>query len=135
MDPSHNKQHDLSLPPPSFEVPMNADELEKKQPAASPEQSKPVVGADPAQTTSLNIFAQVPIASKAILPSTSLTVPTATPIAASDADLIEKEWVEKAKAIVVQTRDDPRTQSQQVNNLKVDYMKKRYSKDIKIAEE
>jgi hypothetical protein len=55
-----------------------------------------------------------------------------TPAVADDIDLIEKEWVEKAKHIVAQTRTDPYQQNSQMTNFKADYMKKRYNKDIKI---
>ncbi|NDC22375.1 hypothetical protein EBZ57_03330 [bacterium] len=49
-----------------------------------------------------------------------------------DGDLIEKEWVEKAKQIVEKNRDDPYKQSEELNVFKADYMKKRYNKDIKV---
>jgi hypothetical protein len=63
-------------------------------------------------------------------PSTAAITAT-TPAVANDIDLIEKEWVNKAKAIVAQTRTDPHAQNQQMNVMKADYMKKRYNKDIK----
>lgn len=53
---------------------------------------------------------------------------------ADDADLIEKEWVTKAKKIVDQTRNDPREQSKQMYHVKADYIKKRYNKDLKVNE-
>jgi len=56
------------------------------------------------------------------------------PSVASDADLIEKEWVLKAKSIVSRTKDDPRKQSNEINQFKADYIKKRYNKDIKVSE-
>lgn len=56
------------------------------------------------------------------------------PPAASDIDLIEKEWVDKAKSIVKQTRNDPYAQEQEVSRLQADYIKKRYGKDIKTAD-
>lgn len=58
----------------------------------------------------------------------------ATPAIADDVDLIEKEWVEKAKQIVAQTRHDPYLQNREMNRMKADYMKKRYGKDIKLEE-
>jgi len=54
------------------------------------------------------------------------------PATADDSDLIEKEWVERAKAIVEGTRNDPYLQNKELNNFKADYMKKRYNKDIKV---
>lgn len=57
-----------------------------------------------------------------------------TPPIAEDADLIEKEWVEKAKQIVQRTRQDPHQQNKEMNVMKADYLKKRYNKDIKLSE-
>jgi hypothetical protein len=58
----------------------------------------------------------------------------ATPMLADDADLIEKEWVVKAKQIVERTKNDPYTQSLEMNKFKAGYMKKRYNKDVKVPE-
>ena len=58
-----------------------------------------------------------------------------TPDIAEDVDLIEKEWVEKAKHIVSQTKNDPREQNVEISKLKADYMKKRYNKDLEIDSE
>lgn len=57
-----------------------------------------------------------------------------SPGVAEDVDLIEKEWVIKAKAIVDKTKDDPNKQNQDINKFKADYLKRRYSKDIKVSE-
>lgn len=56
-------------------------------------------------------------------------------MAADDADLIEKEWVLKAKAIVEHTKDDPHSQNYQMSRFKADYLKKRYNKDVKVSSE
>jgi hypothetical protein len=64
---------------------------------------------------------------------TSADPATATYIA-DDADLIEKEWVTRAKAIVMQTKDDPHAQNREMSKVKADYLKKRYNKDLKISE-
>lgn len=58
-----------------------------------------------------------------------------TPASADDADLIEKEWVIKAKQIVQQTKEDPYTQNKEITKFKAEYMKKRYNRDIKLIEE
>jgi hypothetical protein len=55
------------------------------------------------------------------------------PASASDDDVIEKEWVDKAKKIVTQTKDDPYKQEQEVSKLQADYLKKRYGKEVKLA--
>lgn len=57
-----------------------------------------------------------------------------TPLVANDDDLIEKEWVDKAKKIVADTRHDPYKQEEAVSILQVDYLKKRYGREIGAAE-
>lgn len=55
------------------------------------------------------------------------------PALASDDEVIEKEWVDKAKKIVDQTKDDPYQQEKEVSKLQADYLKKRYGKDVKLS--
>ncbi len=62
------------------------------------------------------------------------TTTTVAAITADDGDLIEKEWVNKAKAIVEKTQNDPYQQSKELNFLRAGYMQKRYSKIIKLSE-
>ena len=57
------------------------------------------------------------------------------PAVADDNDLIEQEWVDKAKAIVERTHDDPHLQNQEMNKFKAEYIKKRYNREIKVTEE
>lgn len=58
-----------------------------------------------------------------------------TPMTAGDVDLIEKEWVEKAKKVVAQTKHDPHLQEQAVSRLQADYLQKRYGKEVKLPSE
>lgn len=53
-------------------------------------------------------------------------------LAADDADLIEKEWVQKAKKIIERTSDDPHAQKKELSQFSADYLKKRYGKDIAV---
>ena len=57
------------------------------------------------------------------------------PDVAEDIDLIEKEWVKKAKEIVNATYGDPYTQNNQISKMKVEYIKKRYNREIKTRDE
>jgi hypothetical protein len=52
------------------------------------------------------------------------------PVVANDDDLIEKEWVDKAKKIIMQTKDDPYRREQEVSRLQADYLRKRYGKEV-----
>lgn len=56
------------------------------------------------------------------------------PEIADDNDLIEKEWVNKAKNIIEKTKNDPHQQSDAITLFKADYIKKRYNKTIKTDE-
>jgi hypothetical protein len=55
------------------------------------------------------------------------------PTVAGDDDLIEKAWVEKAKEIVTETRDNPHKRDEEVGKLQVDYLKKRYGRRLGVA--
>jgi len=52
------------------------------------------------------------------------------PTVAGDDDLIEKEWVIKAKKIVSETRDDPHKREEVVSKLHVAYLKERFGREI-----
>lgn len=57
-----------------------------------------------------------------------------SPLVANDDDLIEKEWVDRAKRIVSETQNDPRQRDDRINILKVDYVKKRFGRELGAAE-
>jgi hypothetical protein len=67
--------------------------------------------------------------------ATPTTQSTGTsPAVAGDEDVIEKEWVDKAKQIILETKDDPYGRSARVNELQKDYLRKRYSKELGASE-
>jgi hypothetical protein len=53
-----------------------------------------------------------------------------SPIVANDDDLIEKEWVDKAKKILAETRDDPYKREQEISKLQIEYIRRRYGRQI-----
>lgn len=69
----------------------------------------------------------VPAAEPASATSPSSTSPL---IATVDEDVIEKEWVDKAKQIVAATADDPHARSDQVSALQKEYLEKRFNKEL-----
>lgn len=81
--------------------------------------------------TAVPVAPQAPVAPPPQAPSASTS---ATPLVAADEDLIEKEWVDKAKQIIEQTKDDPHARSKMVTELQRDYMQKRYGKVIGATE-
>ena len=56
------------------------------------------------------------------------------PTLANDDDLIEKEWVDKAKTIIAETQNDPYRREQEVTRLQADYLRKRYGKELGTAD-
>lgn len=52
------------------------------------------------------------------------------PSVAGDDDLIEKEWVDKAKKILAETKDDPYRREREISKLQIEYIKKRYGRVI-----
>jgi hypothetical protein len=140
MDPHQEKTSGLGLPQPSTEqsaagfgahhsthgreirpITMDAPPLPFVPPADSaapvpmPAQPIPILtGADPAAAAA---------AQAADNPSDE------------DIDALDEEWVNKAKAIVDRTKGDPYLESKEISKAKADYLRVRYNKKIKIAEE
>lgn len=69
------------------------------------------------------------------VPTTNVQVPAATDssLVAGDDDLIEKEWVDKAKSIIAATKDDPYRREQEISKLQIEYIRKRYGRTIGTA--
>jgi hypothetical protein len=122
--------------PQSFELPPSSDELDKspdnalekaplqesgpsKEGAAAPMPLLPVIPTtDPVK---IPVLSDDEDTTSAISPSSYST---------SNPDRIEKEWVDKAKAIVAKTQDDPYEQKQEMSKVKAEYIKKRFNKTI-----
>jgi hypothetical protein len=135
MNPSSNETN-LNLPPPVQEQATgNSGETSSanpEQPNAAAEQAS-----QPPQTMPIAVPAMpVPTATNTQAVDQNTTNSTTQPVVdnTEDSDLIEKEWVTKAKQIVERTREDPHKQSQELTVFKADYMKRRYNKSIKLAE-
>lgn len=92
--------------------------------------------------------APAPIVAQPVLPPPVVAVPQPAtpapqqpapavddlPMVANDDDLIEKEWVDKAKKIIVETKDDPYRREQEVGRLQADYLYKRYGRKLGASE-
>lgn len=118
-------------------------------PPVSPNGSEFNVGSNHELKTSLSVEQQLQqnvsaaqAAVQAVAPP--ITIPTAipqvadnasatsddTPIVANDDDLIEKEWVDKAKQIIAATKDDPYRREREVSKLQIEYIRRRYGREI-----
>lgn len=132
MDPNSDKYPGQSLPRPTPESEPGGIERAAIPEAATappvPPAIQPMAAPAPA--------APLPAAGRqtSVQGAPGVATPPA-PAIADDNDLIEKEWVLKAKQIVERTKQDPYAQSSGLTRYKAEYMKKRYNKDIKIPEE
>lgn len=93
-------------------------------PVTSADPQAPALPPVPASQTDASQTAPVP----------APVAPADNPAIAEDVDLIEKEWVVKAKQIVEQTKHDPYKQNEEITKMKADYLKKRYNHDVKTNE-
>jgi len=96
------------------------------------------ISGSPATANPPSPLTVIPLPPPTLTPPVSRPQVTTTPEqavgfqAADDKDVIEPEWVHKAKAIVLTTSDDPYKQSEQLTVFKADYMQKRYNKIVKL---
>ncbi len=118
--------------PPTETAPLRAEQQSKQ--AELPGSSLPPVPS-PQPATSAQPAAIAPPLTGPDPAASASALGGTTPDMADDVDLIEKEWVDKAKAIVDHTREDPHQQNKQLNEFKADYMKKRYGKDVRLTDE
>lgn len=104
--------------------------------SSSPEQQLQPTPTPTAQTIQQAPPTPDPGVTQATLDNTQpqLTSGQSGPAIADDVDVIEKEWVDKAKKIVSTTKDDPYNQEKQVSQLQADYLMKRYGKKIKTVD-
>ncbi|HSX45903.1 MAG TPA: hypothetical protein VLG27_02750 [Candidatus Saccharimonadia bacterium] len=135
MGPNSNESLQLPAPMPE-QGPVTGGSNEalpqKAEKAPSPEAAQQAGAAPPPSLPTIPL--PTPPAMPAPLQSAGPVSSKGNPAqAADDRDLIEKEWVTKAKQIVEQTHDDPFKQSEELNVFKADYMKKRYNRTIKVS--
>lgn len=108
--------------------------------AGNPEAAATRAEVAPAQTAAPVATQPVqaqPVAAQATASSTPASQDNdaaGSPAVADDVDVIEKEWVDKAKKIVATTKDNPYQQEKEVSKLQADYLMKRYGKQVKLVE-
>lgn len=113
VGPNYNKDHFGDITPELHVAPMPGEQLNQASAAVSQ-----AISNTPA----------IPIQQA----TTSDDGQSVTPVIADDNDVIEKEWVDKAKQIVARTQGDPHAKSNELTGLKKEYIQKRYGKSIAI---
>jgi hypothetical protein len=126
MPPAYTGENIPSLPPLETGIEKGAERHERAAEA----------GAHAADAASLAAPVAVPQVPPVVIPQADPVQATTTtsPLVAADEDLIEKEWVDKAKEIILHTKDDPHTRTQKVNELQRDYLQKRYNRVVGASE-
>ena len=56
------------------------------------------------------------------------------PATAKDSDSIEKEWIDRVKQTLKDTKDDPYKKEEEVKIIKMDYLEKRYNRKLRNEE-
>jgi hypothetical protein len=69
-------------------------------------------------------------AAMAAVPPPSAAQGVSGPTTASDADVIEPEWVDKAEQTVASHQGDPYGEEEAVEDLQIDYLQKRYGYNV-----
>jgi len=139
MDPQLDKSPGLALPQPSHEQspagfgPPQAGEVSSEMPPGRPEfavaaPAAPVPLAVPSVPPS-QAGVQTPAVAAPLQPAAAL------PLSDDDSDALDQEWINKAKAIVERTKTDPYVESSELGKAKADYLRIRFNKQIKIAED
>lgn len=125
---------------PKFEVvqPVEGDQSTKtpaEQGQPAPE-TAPGKQALPARLQLPTVLPDVPVAAPAPpVQDDNVASPVSSPktskLPAADKNLIEKQWVQKAKEIVADTKSDPHKQKSEMSKAKADYIQKRFKKTVR----
>lgn len=127
--------------PAQFELPPVSPEAGEKAQDQALEQAGPSRESGPAApsiATAPPLPVILPVTTPAPGPPSNvvLNAPTTADsgLTAADTDLIEKEWIVKAKDIVAKTQDDPYHQKKEISKVKAEYIQKRFNKTLKTDE-
>jgi hypothetical protein len=137
MDPkSSDSKSGSSLPPIGNQLPQLSKAFQQATQAnISASISKSATASGPQISDVVQSSKQTSQPQHSSLGDAQNTSQSSIPEVAADSDLIEKEWVIKAKQIVLHTKDDPHEQSRQLTIFKAAYIKQRYNRTIQLDEE
>ena len=138
MDPNRAGGPNFELPgtPPAESLEGDDQRQEKGQeaPTAPAEQAGKQAPAPALPAVPDDIpAADTPVIGAPAADATALPVSNASH-PADDSERIEPVWVDKAKAVIAQTHDDPYQQKHQMSQVKAQYIQKRFNKQIKTDE-
>jgi hypothetical protein len=131
---------------PSYEIPKSPEQeplykgAAEKDPGLRIEANReilpaPVTGVPTGPLQQPSIPLSVPVVAPSATATGQVVVQDDSHIVAEDTDVIEKEWVDRAKKIISLTSNDPYVEAKEISKLKATYMKKRFNRDLPLAEE
>jgi hypothetical protein len=128
-----DQQPSLNLPPVNTEVSTNNKKIETNVGVPEYAMSNRSANSIPQGTPPLPAL---PISDNSLItvPQTNnpIPAPITNDIPRDEGGLIPKEWVIKAKTIIIQTREDPYSQNRALTKIKADYIRDRYNMSIKV---
>ena len=132
MNPSSNETPSLNLPAPVPEQAPQGGEAHTQIPEALPvaETTPTAEVSSKAVATALNAT-PAPVTPVANSSDVSATTSSVANVTAKDSDLIEKAIVDKAKAIIEKTKDDPYEQTEQLAVFRGEHMGNEYNIELK----
>ena len=137
MEPNYNvprvsPEQSPSLPPVTPEVIPSPETRFEQAPQTL--EREPTPQPAPAQQQPAHALPQPVTDDNALTTDAAAVSITSLPDVAADDDVIEKEWVNKAKHIIAETTDDPYRREEAIKQLQKDYMRKRYNKEMGASE-
>lgn len=135
MNPQQDQTPGLRLPQPSFNI-GQAPVAAAPMPNQGQQDVSPIVAESPVSNIDA-ARAAMPAMQPAVPAAISPTLAASGTTAAQPEDetALDQEWVAKARETVLRTQADPYMQSREIGKIKSQYIKVRYNKDIKTAEE
>ena len=133
---------------PSFEIPKTAENPpvysggQELDPGLTIEGTREILPAPvlpqtqtSGQLSPIGIAHPQQVSGSTLLPQQTALATDDSHIIADDIDVMEKEWVDRAKKIISLTSDDPYSEAKELTKLKATYMKKRFNKDLPVDNE
>jgi hypothetical protein len=135
MDPHAETTPGLALPKPAQEQGrFNAGSIHGTEAQLQPIETAPALAAPPMASPQQGMHAQ-PVVPAVAQPPIVATQATSVQIPDDNTTALDEEWINKAKAIVEQTKHDPHMESHELSRVKADYLRIRYNKQIKVVED
>lgn len=137
MDPQFNKAPDFNLPQPNLDAQPMTQAATEVPAVLSPEIQSGLqgpgllTGAVTPTVQSVSPLPQVSSLPTHLATSSDAASQQAVP---TNEEEIDRLYVQKAKKVIAQTHDDPYLQSQEIGKVKVEYLKTRNGKELKVAE-